>query len=221
MRNNEIVRLNVGGTKYTTVKSTLRKYPQSMLEAVFMESIPLKTDENGYYFIDWCGHIFEYILQFLRCGKLVLPEGFNELELLQTEADFYQIEDMISAVEHHKREVVVKKWDEAPLLLLCILKRLNGSEIFKLLKKSNDTEFEIIDDSFYRNGKYITVNEFRPHLVSDGWVLTGSKKLESIEASIFFALRGIEEKKFCYNPFWLNYSSAVVETWLRNLDVSY
>ena len=73
----------------------------------------------------------------------------------------------------------------------------------------------------YLNGKYITVNEFRAHLVSDGWVLTGSKKLESIEASIFFVLRGREEKKFCYNPFRLNCSSAVVETWLRNLDVSY
>ena len=117
--------------------------------------------------------------------------------------------------------MAVKKGDEAPLLLLCILKRLNGSEIFKLLKKSNDTEFEIVDDSFYRNGKYITVNEFRPPLVSDGWVLTGSKKLESIEASIFFALRGIEEKKLCYNPVRLNYSSAVVETWLRNPDVSF
>ena len=73
----------------------------------------------------------------------------------------------------------------------------------------------------YLNGKYITVNEFRAHLVSDGWVLTGSKKLESIEASIFFVLRGREKKKFCYNPFRLNCSSAVVETWLRNLDVSY
>ena len=141
--------------------------------------------------------------------------------MLHTEADFYQIEDLTSAVEHRKRKVAVKKGDEAPLLLLCILKRLNGSEIFKLLKKSNDTEFEIVDDSFYRNGKYITVNEFRPPLVSDGWVLTGSKKLESIEASIFFALRGIEEKKFCYNPVRLNYSSAVVETWLRNPDVSF
>ena len=92
---------------------------------------------------------------------------------------------MISAVEHHKREVVVKKGDEAPLLLLCILKRLNGSEIFKLLKKSNDTEFEIIDDSFYRNGKYITVNEFRPHLVSDGWVLTGSKNWNQLRLLYF------------------------------------
>ena len=58
MSNNEIVCLNIGGTKYTMAKSTLRKHPKSVLGAMFMKSIPLKTDENGYYFIDRCGHIF-------------------------------------------------------------------------------------------------------------------------------------------------------------------
>ena len=108
----EIVHLNVGGTKYITTKSTLCKYLESMLGAMFMENVPLSTDKNGYYFIDRCGHIFQYILQFLRCGKLVLPQGFNELELLKVEADFYQIEGLISAVsavEHHKTKVEVKE----------------------------------------------------------------------------------------------------------------
>ena len=45
---------------------------------------------------------FEYVLQFLRCEKLVLQKNFNELELLETEADLYQIEDLISAIEHIK-----------------------------------------------------------------------------------------------------------------------
>ena len=59
MSNSKIVHLNVGGTKYSMVKSTLRKYPQSMLGAMFTENIPLAKDENGYYFIDRCGHIFQ------------------------------------------------------------------------------------------------------------------------------------------------------------------
>ena len=41
MSNDEIVRLNVGGTKYLTAKSTLRKYPQSMLGAMFTENVSL------------------------------------------------------------------------------------------------------------------------------------------------------------------------------------
>ena len=103
--------LNVGGTKYITTKTTLRKYPHSMLGAMFMENIPLSTDKDGNYFIDRPGHIFQYILQFLRCGKLVLPKGFNELELLQVEADFYQIEKLISAIEDHKRITEIKEDD--------------------------------------------------------------------------------------------------------------
>ena len=79
MSSSEIVRLNVGGAKYFTTKSTLRKYSRSMLGAMFTENISLSKDEDGYYFIDRCGHIFQYILQFLRCGKLVLPKHFNEL----------------------------------------------------------------------------------------------------------------------------------------------
>ena len=152
MSSSEIVRLNVGGTKYITAKSTLRKYPQSMLGAMFMENIPLSTDEDGYYFIDRCGHIFEYILQFWRCGKLVLPKCFNELELLQAEADFYQIEDLISAVELCKREAEAKQQDEVHVLLFCILHYINRQGILsrhqckdvRLFKKSKDTGFQFV-----------------------------------------------------------------------------
>lgn len=49
MSNSVIVHLNVGGTKYVTSKSTLRKYPQSMLGVMFTENVPLSTDEDGYY----------------------------------------------------------------------------------------------------------------------------------------------------------------------------
>ena len=56
--------------KYSMAKSTPRKYPQSMLWAIFTEDVPLSKDENKYHFIDQCGHIFQYILQFLRCGKI-------------------------------------------------------------------------------------------------------------------------------------------------------
>ena len=68
----------------------------------------------------------------------------------------------------------------------------------------------------YLNGKYITVNEFRAHLVSDGWVLTGSKKLESIEASIFLCCVVERRRNFVITLLGL---IAAVPSWKRGLEI--
>ena len=49
---------------------------------------------------------------------MVLPKGFNELELLQVEADFYQIEELISAIEDHKRIAELKEGDVIAALFI-------------------------------------------------------------------------------------------------------
>ena len=81
--------------------------------------------------IDRYGHIFQYILRFLRCGKLVLPK--HDLELIQTEADLYQTEDLILAVKHHKRVVEVKECDGIHMHVMIYginnTQRLNYSKI--------------------------------------------------------------------------------------------
>lgn len=64
MTNSDIVHLNVGGTKYVTTRATLRKYPHSMLGAMFLENIPLSTDKVGCYFIDRCGRFFNTFYNF-------------------------------------------------------------------------------------------------------------------------------------------------------------
>ena len=227
MSNSEVVRLNVGGTKYITAKSTLQKYPQSMLGAMFRENLPLSTDEDGYYFIDRCGHIFQYILQFLRCGRLVLPEGFNELELLQLEADFYQIEDLISAVENRKKEVKVKEADNVNLLLFSIIRyddhRGRGNKLIKLFSKSKETDFKFVEyDLPIRSTEE---NAVRNYLQNDDWVLKQQKTLERIGACLFFSMRGIDKDKvFLVNPdksIYRTSDSVNVETWYRNPDISF
>ncbi|CAH1232508.1 KCTD4 [Branchiostoma lanceolatum] len=101
----DIVALNVGGHFYTTTRSTLTKY-DSRLSAMFghsqsgynVTSVDILRDERGRYFIDRDGMVFRHVLNFLRLGELVLPEGFKELCLLEKEATFYQIRDLIRAV---------------------------------------------------------------------------------------------------------------------------
>ena len=62
----KVITLNVGGTQYTTTLSTLTKYPDSMLGAMFSGRHDLPQQEDGSYFIDRDGEVFKYILMYLR-----------------------------------------------------------------------------------------------------------------------------------------------------------
>ena len=54
-----------------------------------------KPGEDGTYFIDRDGTNFRYILNYLRTGKLVLPEDTVVRKELLSEAEFYQIEGIV------------------------------------------------------------------------------------------------------------------------------
>ncbi len=54
----EPVTLNVGGCVYSTSLSTLQRYPDSMLGAMFRGDLPTVRDAHGNYFIDRDGLLF-------------------------------------------------------------------------------------------------------------------------------------------------------------------
>ena len=99
----DIINLNVGGTIYTTSRSTLTQYPDSMLGAMFGGKLPLENnkDSQGNYFIDRDGDLFKYILNFLRVSKLILPNNFQDTEAFQMEVDFYQIQPLIDEFQEY------------------------------------------------------------------------------------------------------------------------
>ncbi|XP_077996377.1 uncharacterized protein LOC144449677 [Glandiceps talaboti] len=97
------VYLNVGGKLYTTSRSTLTRYPDSMLGAMFGGDFATQADSEGNVVIDRDGEMFRHVLNFLRTGNLRLPNEFDELDLLEDEADFYQIPDLITFVREWRR----------------------------------------------------------------------------------------------------------------------
>ena len=111
----EVINLNVGGRIYTTSRSTLTRYPDSMLGAMFSGRIQSTRDMEGNYVIDGDGPLFRYVLNFLRRSVLTLPEEFKELDMLEAEADFYQIQEFIDAVFQEKEKVQRAKEDEKRL----------------------------------------------------------------------------------------------------------
>ena len=66
---NAIVRLNVGGVRFSTTLGTLRKYPDSFLGAMFSSRHRLECDARGDVFIDRDPVLLGVILQFLRQGN--------------------------------------------------------------------------------------------------------------------------------------------------------
>ena len=93
------VKLNVGGSYFTTSVQTLTKDPNTMLAAMFSGKFEMKPCEDGAFFIDRDGTHFRFILNYLRTGKLTLPEGATFLKELQDEAEFYQIRGMLEELK--------------------------------------------------------------------------------------------------------------------------
>lgn len=93
---NRMVKLDVGGRRYKTSKTTLISRPGTMLERMFSgELSPSTMDEEGWYFIDRDGKVFGHILNFLRSGFFppsTLPAV--EKELIGQEALFYGIPEL-------------------------------------------------------------------------------------------------------------------------------
>jgi len=115
------VKLNVGGHHFTTSLQTLTKDPNSMLAAMFSGKFEMKPSEDGTFFIDRDGTHFRFILNYLRNGELILPEGATCHKELEAEAKFYQIQGILDELkpknfedsviltnEEHRR--VLKVW---------------------------------------------------------------------------------------------------------------
>ncbi|XP_055331650.1 BTB/POZ domain-containing protein KCTD9-like isoform X1 [Paramacrobiotus metropolitanus] len=101
------ITLNVGGRMFTTTKLTLRSTePASVLARMFEENdegVPawgLKKDSTGAVLIDRSGELFAPLLSYLRTGKLVVTERDN-IQLLYTEAEFYNLERLQKELRPH------------------------------------------------------------------------------------------------------------------------
>eukprot|EP00090_Calanus_glacialis_P028931 TRINITY_DN4638_c0_g1_i1.p1 TRINITY_DN4638_c0_g1~~TRINITY_DN4638_c0_g1_i1.p1 ORF type:complete len:277 (-),score=51.05 TRINITY_DN4638_c0_g1_i1:121-951(-) len=95
-----IIDLNVGGVLYTTSLETLTKDAGSLLCSLFSAGTDsLLHDSKGRVFIDRDGVLFRYILDFLRNGRLILPDKFQEADRLKLEAEYFQMEELQQQLE--------------------------------------------------------------------------------------------------------------------------
>ena len=70
-KNDQVVTLNVSGSKFQTWKKTLEKFPETLLGSDEKEFF--YDEEKEEYFFDRDAEIFRHILQFYRTGKMHFP----------------------------------------------------------------------------------------------------------------------------------------------------
>ncbi|KAL6080358.1 BTB/POZ domain-containing protein kctd6 [Balamuthia mandrillaris] len=97
-----VVDLNVGGTFYSTTRSTLLRF-DSMLNRMFSGRFDLrKRAEDGRVFIDRDGEVFKFVLQYLRDGDLEVEDmDLNLVRRLKREAAFFCLKELENKLKAH------------------------------------------------------------------------------------------------------------------------
>eukprot|EP01024_Parvocaulis_polyphysoides_P003237 TRINITY_DN108946_c0_g1_i1.p2 TRINITY_DN108946_c0_g1~~TRINITY_DN108946_c0_g1_i1.p2 ORF type:complete len:258 (-),score=10.32 TRINITY_DN108946_c0_g1_i1:277-1050(-) len=99
----EVIQVNVGGQRFTTLKSTINQESSSRLSLICRGVLPSSKDSLGYIFIDREPKYFQLILNYLRDGTCVLPQAESELDELEREIRFYQLFQMQQWFESKKQ----------------------------------------------------------------------------------------------------------------------
>lgn len=108
-----IVRLNIGGFKFSTTRATLLSIPNSYFAALLEERVPTVKDEKGAYFIDRDGQYFPPILTYLRTKELnVAPQ---DRRAVLREAKFYLLSPVVALLQGvcaQDDEIQASRWHQ-------------------------------------------------------------------------------------------------------------
>ncbi|KAB0393409.1 hypothetical protein E2I00_010082, partial [Balaenoptera physalus] len=115
----EVVPLNIGGAHFTTRLSTLRRYEDTMLAAMFSGRHYIPTDAEGRYFIDRDGAHFGDVLNFLRSGDLPPRE---RVRAVYKEAQYYAIGPLLEQLENMQPLKGEKRKARFAKLKVCVFK---------------------------------------------------------------------------------------------------
>jgi len=110
---NDILVLNVGGTKFETTRQTLLHDPASMLAKMFDPVSPLQPGvmRDGAYFLDRDPVHFRIVLNYLRSGQLILDKNAH-LEAIKTEASFFGLTGLEECISEKIKEASEKDKEE-------------------------------------------------------------------------------------------------------------
>ncbi|CAN1132276.1 FH protein interacting protein FIP2 [Linum perenne] len=125
-----IVRLNIGGKKFSTTVDTLtNREPQSMLYAMFSGRHTVSEDPgSGCVYVDRDGKHFRHILNWLRDGVVPILTDAKYSELMR-EAEYYQLLEFIEAINHAVNQRKQGDETDAELTRTDVLKCIQSEKV--------------------------------------------------------------------------------------------
>jgi len=158
MVGSEMVKLNVGGVKYLTTRSTLCSKGDNFFTALLNGKIP-STKYEEYYFIDRDGKSFHFVLEFLRTGQFEIPKYISEQSVLR-EVSYYGIhlsnyvsDVYLRDIQYSQikeiteiKEIVFRDWLEAANKGQILRSRIFAYEVDSLCKLL-ENEFELSNNA--------------------------------------------------------------------------
>ena len=115
-----------------------------MLAAMFSGRYEIERYKDGAFFIDRDGTHFRFILNYLRNGELILPDGATFLKELEVETKFYLIQgildDLVSEGPQNFKESVILTNEEHRSVLSGWLPQQDGK--WQLLMRASKEGFQ-------------------------------------------------------------------------------
>ncbi|CAF0947600.1 unnamed protein product [Didymodactylos carnosus] len=96
-QSDQIIHLNVGGTRFSTSKQTLTWIPDSFFTAMLSGRISTNRDESGSIFIDRDPKMFSIILNYLRTKEIDL--NGCDISMLRHECEYYCVTPLVKRLQ--------------------------------------------------------------------------------------------------------------------------
>ncbi|CAB1327781.1 unnamed protein product [Coregonus sp. 'balchen'] len=105
----DLITFNIGGKKFTTTLSTLRRHEDSRIARILDGKDTDFKVISGQVFVDRDWTFFKYILDYMRTDQITLPAEFSDYNGLAQEAQFYGLYPLALWVERniHRSRVEV------------------------------------------------------------------------------------------------------------------
>lgn len=112
----DFINIKVSGVKYETMRTTLERFPNTLLGSEYNRHMYFVPSRNS-YFLDRCRVSFEAVLYYYQSGGILVRPPSVPMDVFEEEIKFYDLgEDVLLKLKEEEGFIVKKQHDELSLM---------------------------------------------------------------------------------------------------------